>query len=162
MSHPPGAAKQEFPDPLLQAALKNLFEESIAFDRVLGLKIDSFAADKPRIRFDMRPELIGHPVRKVLHGGVIAAVLDATAGFAVLLALMKKHRDESHEAQLARFMKIGTIDLRIDYIQPGRGNHFLASAHVFRVGGKVASVRMEMENDAGELIAAGAAAFIVG
>ena len=93
---------------------------------------------------------------------MIASALDAVAGVAVLLAMMKKHQDEPQQAQIARFMKIGTIDLRIDYIQPGKGAHFIASATVLRAGGKIASVRMDLENDSGELIAAGSAAFIVG
>ena len=116
------------------------------------------------VRDDKGPDMFLGPdeMRKVLHGGVIASALDAIAGFAVLLAMMKKHQDEPREAQLARFMKIGTIDLRIDYIRPGRGTHFIASANVMRAGGKVASVRMELVNDAGEMIAAGAAAFMVG
>ena len=146
----------------IKSILKKLFEEDIAFQKLMGLQIVSFDPGHPRMRFDMQPALIGHPMRKVLHGGVIASALDAIAGFAVLLAMMKKHEDEPREAQLARFMKIGTIDLRIDYIRPGRGAHFIASANVMRAGGKVASVRMELVNDAGEMIAAGAAAFMVG
>ena len=151
-----------FLPPHIKAILKKLFEEDVAFQRLMGVRIVSFDPDRPRMRFDMKPELIGHPVRKVLHGGVIASALDSIAGFAVLLAMMKKHQDEPQEAQLARFLKIGTIDLRIDFIRPGKGVHFIASANVMRAGGKIANVRMELENDAGEAIAAGAAAFIVG
>ena len=151
-----------FLPPHIEAILKKLFEEEIAFQKLMGVRIVSFDPRQPRMRFDMKPELIGHPMRKVLHGGVIASVLDAIAGFAVLLAMMEKHQDEPPEAQLARFMKIGTIDLRIDFIRPGKGACFIASATVMRAGGKIASVRMELENEAGETIAAGAAAFMVG
>lgn len=154
--------KEEFPHPKVKEALRKLFEEYIAFDRVLGLKIVSYSAEKPSVRFDMRPEFIGHPVRKVLHGGVIAAVLDATAGFAIMIAIARKHAGDPPEVQMNHFRQMGTIDLRIDYIRPGRGAYFIASAHVFRVGSKVASVRMELENDSGEIIAAGSASFVVG
>ena len=147
--------------PEIKGILKKFFEEDVAFQHALGMRIVSFNPERPRMRFDLRPDLIGHPVRKVLHGGVIAAALDSIGGFAVLLAMMQKHQDDPPEAQLARFMKIGTIDLRIDYIRPGSGKHFVASANVLRAGGKVASVRMELENDSGDIIAAGAAAFIV-
>ena len=159
---PNAQPKGEFPHPQVRVVLKKLFEEDIAFQRTLGMRIVSFDPDRPSMRFDMQPGLIGHPVRKVLHGGVIAAALDAAAGLAALLARMKKHQDEPQEAQLARFMKIGTIDLRTDYLQPGRGAYFVASAWVLRAGGKVVSVRMELENDSRELIASGSAAFIVG
>ncbi|MBL8380716.1 MAG: thioesterase family protein [Burkholderiales bacterium] len=155
------AAEQSF-SPALRAALRKLFEESISFNQVLGFRIVSFNPERPRIRFDMRPELIGHPIRKILHGGVIAAVLDATAGYAILLAILKAHPDDALDALLARFRHMSTIDLRIDYVRPGRGEHFFGTAQVLRVGSKVGSVRMELTNDAGELIAAGTAAFMVG
>ncbi len=148
--------------PHVKAILKKLSEEDVAFQRLLGLRIISFGPERPRMRFDMQPDLAGHPVRKVLHGGVIASALDAIAGFAVLLSMMNKHQDEPQDAQIARFMKISTIDLRIDFIRPGRGAHFIASANVLRTGSNVATVRMELENDSGEMIAAGSAAFNVG
>ena len=154
--------KGGFPHPQVRTVLKKLFEEDIAFQRTLGMRLVSFDPERPSMRFDMQPALIGHPVRKVLHGGVIAAALDAVAGLAALLAMMKKHQDESYEVQIARFMKIGTIDLRTDYLQPGRGAYFVASAWVLRAGGKVATIRMDLENDTDELIATGSAAFIVG
>lgn len=153
---------ETFPQPPVKAALRKLFEEDIVFNQVLGIRIVSYHPERPRVRFEMRPELIGHPVHKILHGGVIAAVLDAMAGFAIMLAIAKKREAEPYEQQLGHFRQMRTIDLRVDYIRPGRGAHFIASAHVFRVGGKVASVRMELENDTGELIAAGSAAFAVG
>jgi uncharacterized protein (TIGR00369 family) len=96
-----------------------------------------------------------------LHGGVISATLDATGGNAVLLAIAEKHADETADQVMHRFARIGTIDLRIDYLRPGLGTHFIASAEVTRLGGRVASVQMRLENDTGLLIATGAAAYIV-
>jgi len=154
--------KEDPISPAVKAALKQLFEEQIAFDKTLGLSITSFNPDRPRLRFDMRPELLGHPLRRVLHGGVIAAVLDTVAGLGLMLAIARAHADDPPEEQLARFRHMGTIDLRVDYVRPGRGEHFIASAQVLRLGSRVASVRMELENDAGELIAAGSAAYMVG
>ncbi|NJS37914.1 MAG: hypothetical protein HC783_01720 [Rhodobacteraceae bacterium] len=58
-------------------------EEHIAFNRVLGLKVESFDPHAPKLRFDMRPELVGNPVRRILHGGVISATLDVAGGFDV-------------------------------------------------------------------------------
>lgn len=155
------AGEQAF-SPELRAGLRKFIEESITFNKVLGLRIVSYNPDRPRIRIDMRPELIGHPIRKILHGGVIAAVLDLTAGYALLLSIFKAHPDESLDALLARFRHLSTIDLRIDYVRPGRGAHFIGTAQVLRLGSKVGSVRMELTNDASELIAVGSAAFMVG
>jgi uncharacterized protein (TIGR00369 family) len=147
--------------PEVIASLKHLFEEEIAFDRVLGLKIESLSEDGPRVRFEMRPPLVGHPVRKILHGGVTAAVLDATAGLAIMCNIAQSHAHLSAAEQMSRFRGLGTIDLRIDYVRPGKGEWFVATAQVLRVGNKVANVRMELKNDRDELIASGAAAFIL-
>lgn len=146
-------------DPTMEQKLRRLFEESVAFNRVLGLKIESLDPTAPKLRFDMRPELIGNPSRQILHGGVISAVLDVAAGFAIHLAVAQQKDDEPADA---RFPSIGTIDLRVDYLRPGRGKYFIATGRVVRLGNRVAVAHMEMANDSGELIATGGAAYMVG
>ena len=81
----------------MQAQLRQIFEENVPFNRVLGLKVELIDPDAPKLRFDMRPELIGNPRRQILHGGVISAVLDVAAGFAVYLAV-SKNRIENPDA----------------------------------------------------------------
>ena len=107
----------------------------------------------------MRPELIGNPRRQILHGGVISAVLDVAAGFAIHLAVGKSREENSSEGS---FPSIGTIDLHVDYLRPGRGKHFIATGRVVRLGNRVAVAHMELVNDEGELIATGGAAYMVG
>lgn len=145
----------------LEAAFRELFERLISFNQVIGMKVDSLDPAGPRIRFDMRPELVGHFVSGRLHGGVIASVLDVTAGFALMCALADKHRDEPAMQVMQRFAKIGTIDLRIDFLRPGIGQHFIASARVNRLGGRIGSAQMTLENEAGTLIATGTAAYVI-
>ena len=106
----------------------------------------------------MRPELVGNARRGTLHGCVISAVLDVTAGFAIMLALGK----DPEPGEKLEFPEIGTIDLRVDYLRPGRGKHFVATARVVRLGNRIAVTHMELENDKGELISTGAAAYVVG
>jgi uncharacterized protein (TIGR00369 family) len=106
----------------------------------------------------MRPELIGNTRRGILHGGVISAVLDVTAGFALMLALGK----HTAPGEKLEFPNIGTIDLRVDYLRPGRGKHFIATGRVVRLGKRIAVTHMELVNDDGELIATGGAAYVVG
>jgi uncharacterized protein (TIGR00369 family) len=142
----------------LEARLRQTFEEAVPFNRVLGLKVESLDPDAPKLRFDMRPELIGNPRRQILHGGVIAAVLDVAASFAIHLAVARQRADEPAEGH---FPTIGTIDLRVDYLRPGRGKHFIATGRVVRLGNRVAVAHMEMANDSGELIATGGAAYMV-
>jgi acyl-coenzyme A thioesterase PaaI-like protein len=112
-------------------------------------------------RIDMRHELIGHFAYNRLHGGVISAGLDAMAGLAVMAALGARHMDEPVPQRLARFSRIGTIDLRIDYLRPGIGEHFELRAEVMRIGSRVASTRMEFLGADGALLSTGTAAYIV-
>jgi uncharacterized protein (TIGR00369 family) len=142
-----------------EAILREIFEKRVPFNRLLGLKVISTDPAAPRVRFDMRPELIGNPTRQILHGGVISAVLDVAAGFAIHVALVEKQREAAEEI---RFPNIGTVDLRVDYLRPGRGKHFIASCRVVRLGKRIAVTHMELVNDEGELIATGGAAYVVG
>jgi uncharacterized protein (TIGR00369 family) len=142
----------------MEAKIRRLFEASVPFNKVLGLKVHSVDPAGPQLRFDMCPELIGNPRRQILHGGVISAVLDVAAGFAIHLAAAKNHG----EAAEGHFPSIGTIDLRVDYLRPGRGNYFIATGRVVRLGNRVAVAHMDLVNDTGELIATGGAAYMVG
>ena len=87
--------------------------------------------------------------------------LDTVGGFAVTLAIAGKHANETAEQVAARFGRFGTIDMRIDYLHQGLGSSFCASAKVVRLGGRIASVPMELRNDEGLLIATGSAAYVV-
>jgi uncharacterized protein (TIGR00369 family) len=145
----------------LDTLLTELFETRITFNQTLGLKVMSLDVQEPRVRFDMRPALVGHYVSGRLHGGVISAVLDATAGLAVMVAILEKHADEPAEEALHRLNRLGTIDLRVDFLRQGVGSFFVASAQVARLGGRVASTQMRLTNDADELIATGSAAYIL-
>ena len=140
----------------LQALMRKVMEEHIAFNKYLGLKVESFDPDAPKLRFDMRPELVGNPARQILHGGVISATLDVAGGFAIMLALAADMTGIP-----TSFPKMGTIDLRVDYLLPGRGKYFVATARIVRKGKRIAVTHMELHNDAGELIATGGAAYTV-
>lgn len=143
------------------AGLTALFEERIPFNRVLGLRIDSLSDTGVRGHIAMRPELIGHYAHQRLHGGVVSAALDAMAGLAVMAAIGARHLDETPAERLRRFAKLGTIDLRIDYLRPGFGARFDLSGEVLRLGSRVASTRMECRDTEGRLLATGSSAYIV-
>ncbi|MBC7802760.1 MAG: thioesterase family protein [Candidatus Parcubacteria bacterium] len=139
------------------ALLRQVMEEYIAFNKYLGLKVESFDIDAPKLRFDMRPELVGNPSRQILHGGVISATLDVAGGFSIMLSIASES-----PVTPTSFPNMGTIDLRVDYLRPGRGKHFIATARIVRKGSRIAVVHMELHNDEGELIATGGAAYVVG
>lgn len=144
----------------LDAELTALIEHRITFNQVLGLKVQALRPNLV-LRFAMRPDLVGHYHYGRLHGGVISAVLDALGGSALMVALGERHPHESTEQVMHRFLKIGTIDLRVDFLRQGLGQFFIASVEITRLGGRVGSTQMRLHNDAGLLIATAVAAYIV-
>ena len=153
---PPAAFEPDFVE-----RLRAIFEERIVFNQLLGLRIETLEAGRVAGRLAMRHELIGHFTHQRLHGGVISATLDAMGGLAVMAAIGARHLDEPVEARLARFAKLGTIDLRIDYLRPATGPQFTATAETLRLGSRVASTRMAFLDAQQRLLATGAAAYIV-
>jgi len=147
------------PKALLDAA--RVFEERIPFNRVLGLRVESVDASDVVVRFDMRDELVGNFTRGNLHGGVISSVLDVVGGLAAFLALLKREGVKSLEDEAEKFSKLGTIDLRVDYLRPGIGKTFSSRGYVLRAGRKVAVTRMELHNEEESLIAVGTGAYSI-
>ena len=148
-------------EPEFIEGLRDIFEEKIVFNQMLGLKIVSVRPEIVEARIDMKPELIGHYAHQRLHGGVISAGLDAMGALAVMAAIGARHMPESPEQRLHRFGKLGTIDLRVDYLRPGIGKHFTLRAQGLRLGARVASTRMEVFGADGQLMSSAAAAYIV-
>ena len=160
MKKPPAAPVTGF-EPEFVIGLKKIFEEMIVFNQVLGLKITSIEPDRVEGRIEMRRELVGHYSHNRVHGGVISASLDAMGGLAVMASIGARHLDEAPEQRLHRFGKLGTIDLRIDYLRPGIGEQFSLNAEVLRLGSRVATTRMEFLGADGKLLSTGAGAYIV-
>jgi uncharacterized protein (TIGR00369 family) len=71
-------------------------------------------------------------------------------------------KDASLDKLAKRLTSMGTIDMRIDYIRPGKGIYFLATGHILRLGHKVAVTRTEFVNDEGVLIAVETSTYLVG
>ncbi len=148
-------------EPEFIALLKSLFEEKIVFNKVLGLQITGIKPERVSARIAMKPELVGHYQHNRVHGGVVSACLDALGGLACVAASGARHMNEAPLQRLQRFSKLGTIDLRIDYLRPCVGDHFDMHAEVLRLGSRVASTRMEFLGADGKLLCAGAGAYIV-
>lgn len=160
-STPPADPDAVVFEPEFVSGLKHIFENLITFNQVLGLKIASITPGKVVAHIAMKPELVGHFSFNRIHGGVISAGLDAMGGVAVMAAIGARHMDEPPLQRLHRFSKLGTIDLRIDYLRPGIGEHFELRAQVMRLGSRVASTRMEFLGADGKLLSTGAGAYIV-
>lgn len=145
----------------LKNKLTHLFEEQIVFNKLMGLKLQALSATHAHVSLAMRTELVGNFSEGRLHGGVISAALDTTGGIAVTAALCARYPQESFEQHAARFARLGTIDLRIDYLRPGISQHFEMRAEVIRLGSRIANTRMEFFDHGGKLLATGNGVYIV-
>jgi len=66
------------------------------------------------------------------------------------------------EEKMKTLSKLGTIDMRVDFLRPGKGEEFFAHASILRIGNKVAVTRMEFKNQADDLIAVGTGTYLCG
>ncbi len=159
---PPRRQHSEMPeDEELFSRIHEIFSHRIPFNRVLGLEIRSISHRGCEVAFRMRDELIGNYVRGTLHGGVISSVIDVTGGLTAFLGLQKFIRHGSLEEKLRRFAQLGTIDLRVDYLRPGRGEEFVAKGRTLRTGRRIAVSRVEVTNESDESIAVGTGAYVI-
>jgi uncharacterized protein (TIGR00369 family) len=145
----------------LETALRDLFAQQCPFNRWLGVEMAATGPSGPSVTLTMRLDFVGNAHHERLHGGVIASVLDIAGGFTLMLAITEKYADEPVEQVLRRFERMGTIDMRVDYLRPGIGQHFVATADVTRLGGRVGATQMQLVGDDEVLIATGAACYIV-
>jgi uncharacterized protein (TIGR00369 family) len=125
--------------------LKRVMEESIPFNRYLGVRVILVEAGFARLEVPFRDELIGDPLRPALHGGVLSALADTAGGAAVWAGI---------EDDRAR---VSTIDLRVDYLRPAQLELVAAEATVVRLGNRVgvADVRLFHPSNERETIATG-------
>jgi uncharacterized protein (TIGR00369 family) len=142
--------------------LKDIYQNSMPFNRLLEIEVVSLTSTDIQVKIDMREQLIGNFVHRILHGGVISAILDLTGGLIASVELLEQLGNIPTEELARRMSRISTIDLRVDYLRAGKGDYFLATGSTLRHGSKVAVVRTELHNDQNLLIAAGTATYQVG
>lgn len=105
------------------------FMDQIPFNQVLGIHLDGLEPGFCRMSVPFREDLIGDPMRRALHGGVISAVMDTCGGAAVWTECEPQDR-------------ISTVDLRVDYLRKGQPEDLIVDAQVLRVGNRVGVTEM--------------------
>ncbi|HFB64694.1 MAG TPA: thioesterase family protein [Aeromonadales bacterium] len=146
----------------LYQKLSETFIKKVPFNQHIGLELGSVSKDKCELIIKMKPELIGNFHHGILHGGVIATTLDSVGGTMAAIGLLEKETRLEFDHVMQKLAKLGTIDMRVDYLLPGKGEKFRASARLLRVGNKVAVTRSEFHNEKGEILALGTATYLVG
>lgn len=107
----------------------------------------------------MQPHLIGNLQYQILHGGSTATLFDSVGGIIAMAELYKKATKETFEQVSLQAARLATLDIRVDYLKPGRGEYFIATAEALRMGRKGCTMRMNMVNDQHELIATAIASY---
>jgi uncharacterized protein (TIGR00369 family) len=116
--------------------------------RGLGFEVSSLGDGGCVAKLPYRPELIGDPRSRVLHGGVVTTLLDSAGGAAVSSALGKP-------------TPLATLDLRIDYLRsmpPER--ELIARVECYRTTTHIAFARgLAYDSDESTPVAAMAATY---
>lgn len=94
--------------------------------------------------------LVGNAETGVLHGGVVTALIDETAGGATVLSTEHK-------------FSVATIDLRVDYMRPAAPQQNLyCVAHVYKLAQRVAFINAEaFHDDPSRPVAVGTGTFML-
>ncbi|TMP40688.1 hypothetical protein CWB96_15800 [Pseudoalteromonas citrea] len=144
------------------STVANIFVKQMPFNQFLGITVRHLDAERAEIEMPWQDNFIGNPSQKILHGGVISAVLDNVGGMLAAASIVDKLAESELQGVPKKLATLGTIDIRTDFLRPGRGDYFVASASLIRSGNKVCVCRMELHNDQGTQIAFGTGTYLVG
>lgn len=110
----------------------NIFNELIPFNKYIGLELETLSEGYAKATIKFKPELLGDARIQAIHGGVIAAAMDAVGGIAGI-ATLSSFED-----------KIVTVDMRVDYIRSARNTDLIIEARIVRSGNKIITTNMQV------------------
>ena len=142
--------------------LMDAYNKRMPFNKHLGIEVTELTAERSVVSISLKEELYGNYIQKILHGGVISAVIDLAGGIIAQLHAVKNMKGMNIGQIMTRFSKMSTLNMRVDYLRPGSGDSFICIAKVVRAGNKVAVTQMEMFNDKDEQIALGTGSYLIG
>ena len=127
--------------PELQARL-----DAGPFNSWLGLRMVSIDANLVHFTVPWRPEFIGTPRLQRMHGGVLAALVDAAAGYTLMARIGTS---------------ITTVDIRTDYHQGAGVGDLTLEGAVVKLGRKLACVDVRVYTGLKLLAASGRGTFYI-
>jgi uncharacterized protein (TIGR00369 family) len=110
------------------------------FHRWLGLKVVAVHDDGIELTAAWREEWVVNPDRGYTHGGVLAALVDLAADWAMVKKLGRG---------------VPTIDLRVDYHAAAMPGDLTARGKVVRLGGQFSTAEAHIYDSNGKLVASG-------
>src|SRR5262245_24934298 len=106
----------------------------------LGLHVVSVGEGEIELKATWREEWVVNPDRRYTHGGVLAALLDLAADWALV---SKTGRG------------VPTIDLRVDYHSAAMPGDLTAKGKVVKFGGQFSTAEAHIFDQSGKLLASG-------
>jgi uncharacterized protein (TIGR00369 family) len=106
----------------------------------LGLRVIALHDDGIEIKATWREEWVVNPQRRYTHGGVLAALLDLGADWAMV-------------KQLGR--PVPTIDLRVDYHSAAMPGDLTVRGKIVRLGSQFSTAEAQVFDAEGKLVASG-------
>ena len=118
---------------------------SVAYAKFLGLQFGEIGDGTVSIHLDVRDELLQN--QGVVHGGVVASLIDTASAFAVLT---KIELDE----------RVTTTDLTIHYLRPIKSGRMTATARIVRGGRRLFVLSVDVTNDSDALVSTAVTTYI--
>jgi uncharacterized protein (TIGR00369 family) len=106
----------------------------------LGLKVTALHDDSIEITATWREEWVVNPERRYTHGGILAALVDLAADWAMVKKLGRP---------------VPTIDLRVDYHAAAMPGDLTAKGKAVRIGGQFSCAEASIFDKDGKLVASG-------
>jgi acyl-CoA thioesterase len=119
----------------------------VGFRRWLGLTYEVMEDDRAVVSLDLDEDK--RNVRDVAHGGIVASLVDVAMGTAAA---------GGNYATRKRY--VVTLELKVNYLAPARGNRLTAEAKVVRGGARTFVVECRVRTDLGEECAMALGTFI--
>jgi uncharacterized protein (TIGR00369 family) len=110
------------------------------FNKWLNFTVLKAGDDGIEIKAGWREEWVVNPERRYTHGGILAAIIDVAADYAIA-------------ARLGR--PVPTIDIRIDYHKAAMPGDITARARIVRMGSQYSTAEASLYDKDGELVASG-------
>ena len=112
----------------------------------MGITLVDIGDGVSELRLDLRPHHLNPG--GIVHGGVLATLLDASIG----LALRTKLGMGSNHV---------TVELGVHYLAPARSGALIGHGRAVRTGSRTSFGEAELHTEEGELVAKGSATFLV-
>jgi uncharacterized protein (TIGR00369 family) len=108
----------------LRARFRKIYQDEVAFNRLIGLRVRDWNIEGVTFEIPFRDDLTSHP--STFHGGVLATLVDAAAGGAVLAG---------HD--FAFGSRMSTVSMSISFISAAPEEGLVATAVCTRRGGSL-------------------------